>query len=130
MHRSTALPPLSSLVVVAVEGKVGCHRDQIPAPSFLSRGSLSRNQTVTKNKVDQPPSGSGNDFRDGCLLAVNLGGDADTTGAIYGQLAGAFYGESSIPLAWREKLAHRGLIASFADRLLTLSEAAARSSWD
>jgi ADP-ribosyl-[dinitrogen reductase] hydrolase len=73
---------------------------------------------------------NGNDFRDGCLLAVNLGGDADTTGAIYGQLAGAFYGESAIPLAWREKLAHRGLIAAFADRLLTLSEAAARSSWD
>ena len=73
---------------------------------------------------------NGNDFRDGCLLAVNLGGDADTTGAIYGQLAGAFYGESAIPLAWREKLAHRGLIASFADRLLTLSEAVARSSLD
>jgi ADP-ribosyl-[dinitrogen reductase] hydrolase len=73
---------------------------------------------------------NGNDFRDGCLLAVNLGGDADTTGAIYGQLAGAFYGESAIPLAWREKLAHRELIASFADRLLTLSEAAARSCWD
>jgi ADP-ribosylglycohydrolase len=26
----------------------------------------------------------------GILLAVNLGNDADTTGAIYGQLAGAF----------------------------------------
>ena len=64
---------------------------------------------------------NGNDFRDGCLLAVNLGGDADTTGAIYGQLAGAFYGESAIPLAWREKLAHRGLITSFADKLLALS---------
>jgi ADP-ribosyl-[dinitrogen reductase] hydrolase len=32
-------------------------------------------------------------FRDGCLLAVNLGDDADTTGAVYGQLAGAYYGE-------------------------------------
>ena len=64
---------------------------------------------------------SGNDFRGGCLLAVNLGADADTTGAIYGQLAGAFYGESAIPLAWSEKLAHRGLIASFADKLLALS---------
>src|SRR5206468_7970170 len=31
-------------------------------------------------------------FREGCLLAVNLGDDADTTGAIYGQVAGAFYG--------------------------------------
>ena len=63
------------------------------------------------------------DFRDGCLLALNLGDVADTTGAIYGQLAGAFYGEQAIPLAWREKLAHRELIASFAIKLLALSQA-------
>jgi ADP-ribosylglycohydrolase len=31
-------------------------------------------------------------FDEGCLLAINLGDDADTTGAVYGQLAGAFYG--------------------------------------
>lgn len=31
-------------------------------------------------------------FRDGCLKAANLGGDADTTAAIYGQIAGAYYG--------------------------------------
>ena len=33
--------------------------------------------------------------------AVNLGDDADTTGAVYGQLAGAFYGAEAIPAAWR-----------------------------
>ena len=49
-------------------------------------------------------------FRDGALLAVNLGDDADTTGAIYGQLAGAFYGESGIPDAWLSKLAHKEMI--------------------
>lgn len=37
------------------------------------------------------------DFRSGSLAAVNLGDDADTTGAVYGQLAGAFYGASGIP---------------------------------
>ena len=31
-------------------------------------------------------------FKEGLLLAINLGDDADTTGAIYGQLAGAYYG--------------------------------------
>jgi ADP-ribosylglycohydrolase len=61
-------------------------------------------------------------YRDGCLLAVNLGDDADTTGAVYGQLAGAFYGESGIPAAWREKLTERALIESFANRLLILSD--------
>lgn len=36
-------------------------------------------------------------FEDAVLKAVNLGGDADTIGAITGQLAGAFYGLSGIP---------------------------------
>lgn len=59
-------------------------------------------------------------FRDGALLAVNLGDDADTTGAIYGQLAGAFHGERGIPEEWRARLARRELIESFADHLLEL----------
>jgi ADP-ribosyl-[dinitrogen reductase] hydrolase len=57
-------------------------------------------------------------FREGALLAVNLGDDADTTGAIYGQLAGAFYGEEAIPPAWKAKLAKRELITDSADRLI------------
>ncbi len=59
-----------------------------------------------------------NTFREGCLLAVNLGDDADTTGAVYGQLAGAFYGEQGIPQAWRTRLAQRELIEDLAERLL------------
>lgn len=43
-------------------------------------------------------------FRDGALKVVNLGDDADTTGAVYGQLAGAYYGYSDIPQEWRNKL--------------------------
>jgi ADP-ribosylglycohydrolase len=61
------------------------------------------------------------DFRSGALLAVNLGDDADTTGAVFGQLAGAYYGEASIPAAWRERLALRDVIESFADRIYRLS---------
>jgi ADP-ribosyl-[dinitrogen reductase] hydrolase len=57
------------------------------------------------------------DFRDGALLAVNLGDDADTTGAIYGQLAGAFYGVESIPENWRSRLAALDTLESFAARL-------------
>jgi ADP-ribosyl-[dinitrogen reductase] hydrolase len=63
----------------------------------------------------------GGSFKEGCLLAVNLGDDADTTGAVYGQLAGAFYGEKAIPESWRSKLACRDLIESFANRLFELS---------
>jgi ADP-ribosyl-[dinitrogen reductase] hydrolase len=36
-------------------------------------------------------------FREGALRAVNLGDDADATGAIYGQLAGTYYGVNAIP---------------------------------
>ena len=50
------------------------------------------------------------DFRDGALLAVNLGDDADTTGAVYGQIAGAFYGYDGIPQRWREAIAKQDLI--------------------
>jgi ADP-ribosyl-[dinitrogen reductase] hydrolase len=56
-------------------------------------------------------------FRDGCLRAVNLGDDADTTAAIYGQIAGAYYRASGIPEAWRTKLARRDEIVSLALRL-------------
>jgi ADP-ribosyl-[dinitrogen reductase] hydrolase len=57
-------------------------------------------------------------FRDAVLLAVNLGHDTDTTGAICGQIAGAFYGESGIPKEWLDRLEKPELIASLADRLV------------
>ncbi|MBI1247461.1 ADP-ribosylglycohydrolase family protein [bacterium] len=44
------------------------------------------------------------DFREAVLKAVNLGDDADTTGAVCGQFAGAFWGESGIPQSWRDGL--------------------------
>ena len=44
------------------------------------------------------------------LRAVNLGDDADTTGAVCGQLAGACWGESGIPVEWREGLARKDMI--------------------
>ncbi len=59
-------------------------------------------------------------FEAGCLLAVNLGDDADTTGAVYGQLAGAFYGTQAIPAGWRSQLAEQKLIETLAARLFAL----------
>lgn len=86
-------------------------------------------------KTKQPPSicGSGyvvqsleaalwafhhsTDFRDGALLAVNLGNDSDTTGAIYGQLAGAYHGIEGIPADWKAKISHFEFIGDFAKQL-------------
>ena len=43
-------------------------------------------------------------FSEAVLRAANLGDDADTTAAITGQIAGAFYGVGAIPAHWIEKL--------------------------
>ena len=63
----------------------------------------------------------GSTFRDGALRAINLGGNSDVIGAVYGQLAGAHYGASAIPPAWLGALARRDQIAALADRLLALA---------
>jgi len=52
---------------------------------------------------------------------VNLGDDADTTAAIYGQLAGALYGAHAIPARWLAKLVMGERIIELADELFTLS---------
>ena len=56
-------------------------------------------------------------FEQAVLKAVNLGDDADTTAAIVGQIAGAYYGVSAIPSSWLKKLYNvefiRGLAVSF-----------------
>jgi ADP-ribosylglycohydrolase len=61
------------------------------------------------------------DFESGALAAVNLGDDANTTGAIYGQLAGAHYGLGGIPEPWLERIALRDGIAGLAEGLLDLA---------
>lgn len=50
------------------------------------------------------------DFGEAVLKAVNLGDDADTTGAICGQFAGAYWGELGIPQEWLDGLAKKEMI--------------------
>lgn len=57
------------------------------------------------------------DFRDAVLRAANLGDDADTTAAIAGQLAGARWGASGIPAAWRAAITDGHRIESIAGHL-------------
>lgn len=63
-----------------------------------------------------------NNFRDALVAAVNLGGDADTIGAVCGQIAGSFYGFSSIPKKWLKAVKDwqkvDTLIDSFLDMVL------------
>lgn len=57
-------------------------------------------------------------FEEGAIKAVNLGGDADTVGAIYGQLAGAYYGETGIPINWIKELSYYHVFYLYADELV------------
>lgn len=63
-----------------------------------------------------------NTYKEGLLKVVNLGDDADTTGAVYGQLAGAYYGINEIPLEWREKIAMSDTIHKFSLNLFELHQ--------
>ena len=56
-------------------------------------------------------------FEAAVLEATNLGDDADTTAAVCGQVAGAFYGESGIPARWLDRLVMSEAIRALADGL-------------
>ncbi|MET3493297.1 ADP-ribosylglycohydrolase family protein [Variovorax boronicumulans] len=60
-------------------------------------------------------------FAQAVLAAVNLGDDADTTAAICGQIAGAFYGVEGIPPEWLHQLVMRDEITQMADKLFALA---------
>lgn len=64
------------------------------------------------------------DLRSGVVLAVNHGGDSDSTGSMAGQLLGAMYGATAIPRSWLDSLELHSLIAAMADDL------AAYVTWD
>jgi len=60
-------------------------------------------------------------FEEAVLRAANLGDDADTTAAVCGQIAGAFYGAAGIPQRWLGKLAMREEIGGLASSLFARS---------
>ena len=62
------------------------------------------------------------DFNSGVLFAVNLGEDSDTTGAVYGQLAGAFYGVESIRSDFLDNLHDKNVISELALQLFTFNQ--------
>lgn len=61
-------------------------------------------------------------FEETVVAAVNLGQDADTTGAVAGALAGARWGAEAIPPRWRAALLAHDELTALADRLLELSD--------
>ncbi len=62
-------------------------------------------------------------FRDAILLAINLGKDADTVGAVVGQIAGALYGNEAIPTEWKTRLIRWSDIELMGRTLLEMGQA-------
>jgi ADP-ribosyl-[dinitrogen reductase] hydrolase len=56
-------------------------------------------------------------FEPAVVFAVNLGGDADTNGAVTGALAGARFGADAIPQRWVEPLLRKEVVSGLANRL-------------
>ena len=65
--------------------------------------------------------GTTKSFEGAILKAVNLGDDADTVGAVAGQLAGARYSLSCVPEEWRTKLVQFDNISAQANSLFVHS---------
>ena len=99
---------LTSPAADAVDGGWrGLHREAIRGSGYVVHSLQAAVWAVSRTTS----------FRSAVLLAANLGEDADTTAAITGQLAGAAYGLSGIPLEWLEPLAWRQRIEATADDL-------------
>ena len=61
-------------------------------------------------------------FRYGLLGVISLGGDTDTNGAVYGQLAGAYYGYKNIPEEWRNDIYLADELVKISDKLTKLGK--------
>jgi ADP-ribosyl-[dinitrogen reductase] hydrolase len=81
------------------------------APAIRGTGYVVQSLEAALWAFDQ-----GGDFREGALLAVNLGDDADTTGAIFGQIGGAYYGAPGVPTLSRERLARQEELTGYRRR--------------
>ncbi|MBT7040131.1 MAG: ADP-ribosylglycohydrolase family protein [Bacteroidetes bacterium] len=61
-------------------------------------------------------------YEEAVLKAVNLGDDTDTTAAICGQIAGAYYGETNIPTNWLDNLFMVNDIRRISDQLMSVKD--------
>lgn len=148
-HQATEAIDACKLLGILISGSImGLSKEELLSKEFIN-GCINKDDQIWANSIKDialgsykklnPPAiqGSGycvksleaalwafynsNNFKEGLLLAVNLGDDADTTGAVYGQLAGAFYGIDGIPNEWIEIIAMKELILKYATELYKLS---------
>lgn len=66
---------------------------------------------------------STNSFEEGAVRVINLGYDTDTNGAIYGGLAGAYYGFDAIPKRWLNKMQKLEVLEDMVERMIAFRTA-------
>jgi ADP-ribosyl-[dinitrogen reductase] hydrolase len=59
-------------------------------------------------------------FRDGMLIAINLGGDTDTRAAVYGQIAGLYYGFEKIPEHYVKNIAKKDMVDDHINKFINM----------
>ncbi len=103
-HRASPEPGIDRVASGSWRGR--------PRETISSTGYVVHTLEAALWAVDQTDS-----FKAAVLEAVNLGDDADTVGAVTGQIAGALYGASAIPAEWVSRLAWSDVIRDKALRL-------------
>jgi ADP-ribosyl-[dinitrogen reductase] hydrolase len=96
----------------AISSAAGKERDQVESTGFVMHTLGAAFWVLARQRS----------ARESIEMAVALGDDADSTGAVTGALVGAAYGATALPESWRGRVQHRERIESEAERLLALSE--------
>lgn len=94
----------------------GCRKPEVNLESVTNSGHAPKSLEAAFHHFASTSS-----FKEAILQAVNYGDDADTVGAITGQLAGAYYGLSAIPEEWVSGLHEHNRILDTAEKLYKLS---------
>ena len=112
--RPRRLDPASPVLMLAAGGWKNKTRDRIRSSGYVMHTLEAAMWSV----------GTTTSFEEAVIRAVNLGEDADTVGAVTGQLAGAIYGLQTIPGRWLGPLAWRAKIEEMAANLLEVPSTA------
>jgi len=111
--RGRRLPSSTSPAASAAQAAVGAPAELLAAEAQEQIGFV-----LTALRIGFAAAFGQTDLESAIVFAVNLGGDADTNGAVAGALAGARFGAGAIPERWIEPLLARERIGGLANRLV------------
>lgn len=94
---------------------------KLSAPNYETEMKDKEGWAVLSLRVALWASISAENFADGIVKAISVGGDTDTYGAVAGGLLGAYYGIQGIPGEWQIELLGRGKMVDLADSLYDIA---------